>query len=51
MQTMENYSAMIKNEMLPFETTWMGLEGIVLSEISQRMTDTVRYQLYAESKK
>ena len=30
---MEHYSAIKKNEMLPFETTWMDLEGI--SEISQ----------------
>lgn len=25
-----------KNEMLPFVTTWMDIEGITLSEISQR---------------
>ena len=25
-----------KNEILPFVTTWMDLEGIVLSEISQK---------------
>ena len=31
---MEYYSA-IKNEFLPFATTWMELEGIMLSEISQ----------------
>ena len=28
------YSAIIKNEILPFATTWMDLEDIVLSEIS-----------------
>ena len=32
--TMEHYSAIKKNETLPFATTWMGLEGIMLSEIS-----------------
>ena len=32
---MEYYSAMRKDEMLPFATTWMGLENIILSEISQ----------------
>ena len=32
--TMEYYSA-IKNEILPFAATWMDLEGIMLSEISQ----------------
>ena len=32
---MEYYSAIKKNEIFPFTTTWMGLEGIMLSEISQ----------------
>ena len=45
-----NYSA-IKNEILPFATTWMDLEGIRLSEISQTKTNTVCYHLYVESKK
>ena len=33
--TMEYYPAIKKNEM-PFAATWMDLEGIMLSEISQR---------------
>ena len=33
---MEYYSAIKKNEMLLFATTWMELEGIMLSKISQR---------------
>ena len=33
--TMEYYSAMKKNEILPFATTWMDLQGIMLSEIIQ----------------
>ena len=33
--TMENYLAIKKNEILPFATTWMELEGIMLSKISQ----------------
>ncbi|KAF0872127.1 LORF2 protein, partial [Crocuta crocuta] len=33
--TMEYYSAIKKNEILPFTTKWMELECIVLSEISQ----------------
>ena len=32
---MEYYSAIKKNEILPFATTWMDLENITLSEISQ----------------
>ena len=32
---MEYYSAIKKNEILPFATTWMDSEGIMLSEISQ----------------
>ena len=34
--TMEYYSAIKKNEILLFAATWMELEGIMLSEISQR---------------
>ena len=30
-----------KNEILPFATTWMDLEGITLSEINQTKTNTV----------
>ena len=33
--TMECYVAIKRNEILPFETTWMDPEGIMLSEISQ----------------
>ena len=39
MYTMEYYLAMRKNEIWPFAATWMELEGIMLSEISQRKTD------------
>ena len=40
-----------KNEILPFAATWMDLEGIMPSEISQRKTNTVGYHSYVESKK
>ena len=30
-----------KNEILPCATTWVNLEGIILSGISQRKTNTV----------
>ena len=33
--TVEYSSAIKKNEILPFATTWMDLEGIMLSAISQ----------------
>ena len=33
---MEYYSAVKKNEILPFAATWMDVEGIMLSEIIQR---------------
>ena len=36
MCTVEYYSAIRKNEMLPFAATWMKLEIIVLNEVSQR---------------
>ena len=39
--TMEYYSAIKKNEILPFATTWMELEGIMLSEIGQRKTNII----------
>ena len=39
MYTMEYYSAIKKNEILSFATTWMDLEGIMLSEISQTEKD------------
>ena len=39
--TMVHYSAIKKNEILSFATTWMDVEGIMLSEISQRKTNTV----------
>ena len=33
--TMEYYSAIKKNEIMPFVATWLDLEIIVLSEVSQ----------------
>ena len=37
--TMEYYPAIKKNETLPFATTWLELEGIMLSEINQSEKD------------
>ena len=39
MYTMEYYSAIRKNKILPFATTWMDLEGIMLNEVSQTEKD------------
>ena len=39
--TLEYYSAMRKKEILPFVTTWVDLEGIMLSEIS--LTEKDKY--------
>ena len=35
-ETMEYYSALIKNEIMPFATTWMDPEIFMLSEVTQR---------------
>ena len=37
------YSAIKKSEILPFATTWMDLEGIMLSEIHQAEKDKIPY--------
>ena len=41
--TMEYYSAIRRKQILPFATTWMELEGIMLREISQAEKD--KYQI------
>jgi len=41
MYTMEYYSAVKKNEMMPFAATWMDPESLELREISQTETDTM----------
>ena len=37
--TMEHYSAVKKNEIMPIAATWMDLEIIILSEVSQTEKD------------
>ena len=39
--TMEYYSDMKKNKMMPFATTWMELEILILSEVSQKKKGTM----------
>ena len=36
---MEYYSAIEKNDIIPFEATWMELETLILSKISQKQKD------------
>ena len=48
--TMEYYSAIKKNGILPFATTWMELESIMLIEISQRQTNIIRLNSYEDFK-
>ena len=36
---MEYYSAIKKNEMMPFAATWMDLDMTILSEVSQKEKD------------
>ena len=42
---MEYYLAISKNEIGPFAATWMEMEGIMLSEISQSEKD--RYPMFS----
>ena len=46
----KEYYLVIKNEVLPFATTWMDLEGIMLSELSQIKTNTTWLHFYVEFK-
>ena len=43
--TMEYYSAVKKNEIMPFAATWMDPEIVILSEVSQ--TEKEKYRMIA----
>ena len=61
--TMAYYSAIEKNEIMPFAATWMDLEIIILSEVSQKekgkyhmlslicgIQNTIQMNLFTEQK-
>jgi len=43
--TMEYYSAIKKNKIMPFAVTWMELETLMLSEVSQKEKDKYHISL------
>ena len=43
--TMEYYTAIKKNEIVPLAATWMDLEIIILSEVSQKEKDKYHMKL------
>ena len=45
---MDNYSVIKKNEIMPFAVSWMDLEIIRRSEVSQTETN-IKYHLYVKS--
>ena len=48
--TMEYYSSIKKDEIMPFAATWMDLEIIILNK-SDRERQIIWYHLYVESKR
>ena len=42
MYTMEYYSALKKNKIVPLASTWMELEILILSEVSHKEKDKYR---------
>lgn len=49
--TKKYHLALKMNEILPFVTTWMNLEGIRLSGKNQRKTKAIGFHYYVGSKK
>ena len=41
MCTTDYYSAIKMNGIMPFAVTWMDLETVILSEVSQRKTNVI----------
>ena len=49
--TMENYSTIKKNKIMPLAATWMDLAIYILSKVSQTEKDKLWYHLHVGSKK
>ena len=47
---MEIYSAIKKNDIMPFEATWMELESLILSEVNQKVRHIPSDITHMESK-
>ena len=47
--TMDYYSVIKRNKILPFAVTWMDPEIIIQSQVSQRNTGIILYRLCVES--
>ena len=43
--TMEYYSSVKRNEIMPLAATWMGLEIVILSEITQDRERQISYDI------
>jgi len=43
--TMEYYSVIKKNKIMPFAATWKQLEIIILGEVRKRKANNIRYHL------
>ena len=51
--TMEYYSAIKKNGIMPFAATWMDIESVILNEVKsvrQRRRNIICHPLYVEPK-
>ena len=48
---MEYYSAIKKNEIMPFAATQLDLEIVILSKVSKRRRNSLWHSLYGKSKK
>ena len=48
--TMEYYSAIKKNEVMPFAATWVDLEITILSEVSKKRTDIICHAKHIKRK-